>query len=345
METTLLQELSNQDIDWLITTGELIEMASGAILLQPRQPLETLYILLEGTLIVFQPESKPDIIWLSDGEMMGSLPGLDLDGQWMTVRTATRCRALAIPRSTLLSKCSEDSGFAAHLYRASAVLLANRLARLTQQLTKQSGHSNTFNQPQRDSIALFAALQDDDLDWLVAAGQVQHLAAKTILIESGRPIDAWHILLDGAVALTTAPVDPNLVLSAFTGNQPDQSELEFARLSRGDTIGEGLFINPDVAATTARTVRETQVLSIPRWRLAAKLLHDPGFAARFYQVLAVLLLNQQQMLMQQYLGQSSTSNHELDSQFLTQVALAEARFEWMLKRIQTKIPVGGGVKW
>ncbi|XGW00787.1 MAG: cyclic nucleotide-binding domain-containing protein (plasmid) [Leptolyngbya sp. BL-A-14] len=342
METTLLQELSNADIDWLLRTGELIELTPETILLKPGQRLEALYILLDGTLALSIPETETDLLWLSNNEMTGALPGVEMDASSLAVRATTRCWVLALERSTLLNKLQEDTFFAAHLYRAIAIQIANHLASLTQQLAASDG--TVFHQTQRDSITMFAALHDDDLDWLIGAGQVQHLAAGTILVQSGRPMDAWYILLEGAVALMSVPVDRNPLLSSLANQPAETPETEVGRLSRGDTIGELQFIQSNCADLTAIAVRETQVLAIPRWRLAAKLLHDPGFAARFYQILTVLLVHQMQAMMQQFTGQES-ANHAFDSQFLTRVELAEARFEWLLKRIPTKVAVGGGVKW
>lgn len=343
METTLLQELSNSDIDWLLRAGELVELIPETILLKPGQRLEVLYILLDGTLAVSIPEAEITLLGLSSSDMTGALPGLEMDESSLSVRATTRCWVLAIARSTLLTKLQEDTIFAAHLYRATAIQIANHLTSLTQQLAANDG---TFHQTQRDSITLFAALHDDDLDWLIAAGQVQHLAAGTILTQSGRPLDAWYILLEGAVVLLSVPVESNPLLHLLTEkpSQTETLEIEVARLSQGDTIGEQQFIQSNLADLTAIAVRETQVLAIPRWRLAAKLLHDPGFATRFYQILTVLLAHQIQAIVQHYTGQENV-NHAFDPQFLTRVELAEARFEWLLKRIPTKIAVGGGVKW
>lgn len=345
METTLLQELSQPDLHWLLTHGKPHEIVSGTILIQLGQPLETLYILLEGTLTTALPETETEINWLSEGDMVGALPGLESEETLMTVRAATNSWLFMIPQAVLQAKCHDDAIFAAHIYRASAVLLANQLVRLTQQLTAQVGQPITINPAQHDSIALFAALHDDDLDWLAAVGQVQQLAAETILVESGQPLDAWYILLEGAVAFSTAPVEVNSIMRALMDTSNSEPEQECARLSRGDTIGEYLFVHPSLTSVTAKAVRETQLLAIPRWRLAAKLLHDSGFAARFYQVLTVRLANKQRTLIQRYCGQSSTPHHAFDNHFLTRMALAEARFEWLLKRMQTKTMVGGGMKW
>ncbi|GAB1542653.1 hypothetical protein NUACC21_53270 [Scytonema sp. NUACC21] len=361
MTEVLLKELSNQDIDWLLTTGYRIEIEPGSVLIQQGQPLEELHILLDGALTVSlsQADDNPlgrafaaleggklagrEIARLSSGEMVGEIPFVDTYLPSTTVSALTKSLVLVIPRSQLLHKLQQDLSFAAHLYRASAVLLANRL----EQMIHQLGHSTVvLSQPQlREALIVFAELDDSDIDWLIAAGRVQQLTANTVLIRRGRPIEALHILLDGAVALTEGEDEGNPLARVFSGLEDNQPlEREFARLSRGDILGETPFIEAQPPAVTVRALQDSRVLSIPRWRLAAKLLHDVAFAARFYRVLAVLLADKQQAIVQRLgygrlsysRGQSLENSYanELNSHFLSQVALAGARFEWMLKRIR-----------
>lgn len=342
MKTLLLQELSNHDIDWLVTVGEISEIPANTVLMQPGQPLDALYILLTGTLAISLTSPGNTIMQLTAGELVGAIPGLDVDWRSLTTYAATPCLIAKLPRSTLLLKLNDDTEFAAHLYRASAILLASRIEQLKQKSMAVSAFA--LNHLPRNSIALFSALQDDDLDWLIAAGKMHTYATDTILVQSGRPLDDWSIVLEGGVAVSVSVDNAPSIAAVFTPNAPDP-DIDAGHLSRGDTIGEMEFIQPNIATMTVKTTRETQVLAVPRWRLAAKLLHDPSFAARFYQVLTALLANQQQTLIQRTIGQSTTDNQEFDSQFLTRLALAEARFEWMLQRLQTKTPLGGEMKW
>jgi CRP-like cAMP-binding protein len=166
-----------------------------------------------------------------------------------------------------------------------------------------------------------------------------------VLIHSGSPIEALHILLDGAVTLNTVEGDENPLARAFSNLEDSQEpyQQEFARLSRGDILGETPFMEMQPPLVTVKALRDSRVLSIPQWRLTAKLLHDVGFAVRFYRVLAILLADKQAAIVQRLgygrltysSGQSLDMSYanELNTHFLTQVALAGARFEWMLKRI------------
>ncbi len=53
----LLRELSNTDIDWMVTSGARHQMAPDDILIRPGEALEQLLVLLEGTLSVRLPKT------------------------------------------------------------------------------------------------------------------------------------------------------------------------------------------------------------------------------------------------------------------------------------------------
>lgn len=361
MTEVLLKELSNQDIDWLLAAGYQSDLEANTVLIQQGQPLEAFHILLEGTLSVTltQADQNPlgrafaaleggkltgrEIARIAEGEIVGEVPFLEAYIPATTTQTITRSRILSIPRSRLLQKLEQDPSFAAHLYRASAVLLAKRL----EQMMSHFGRSTVvLSQPQlREALIVFAELHDSDIDWLIAAGRVHQIAAGTILIRRNRPIEALHVLLDGAIALTTSEEENNPLATVFSNLEENPAiEKEFARLSRGDIVGETPFVEAQCLTVNVRAVRESQILSIPQWRLSAKLLHDIGFAARFYRVLAMLLADKQQAIVSRLgygrlsysQGESLDANYanELSSHFLTQMALAGARFEWMLKRVR-----------
>ena len=365
MTEVLLKELSNEDINWMLAVGQQLEIQPGTVLIQQGEPLEALYILLDGALRVSlsQPDTNPlgrafavleggslpgrEIAQLSSGEMVGEIPFGDTYLPSTTVQATTKSLVLKIERGHLISKLQQDLSFAAHLYRANAVLLAHRLELLMQQLGRSTV---VLSQPQlREALIIFAELNDNDIDWLIAAGKVQKVMTDSVLVRSSRPIESLYILLDGAIALKTASGDINPLTRAFSNLEDSQNEdleKEFARLSRGDIVGETPFMEMQNPAVTVKALRDSLVLSIPRWRLAAKLLHDVGFAARFYRVLAILMADKQQAIVQRMAyGRLSYSSgesleksypNELNGNFLTQVSLAGARFEWMLRRLKAE---------
>jgi bacteriocin-type transport-associated protein len=363
MTEVLLKELTNSDIDWILATGQREEITAGTILIRQGTPVDALYILLDGALSVSvaQADDNPigrafaaleggelsgrEVARLANGEVVGEMPFLASYQSSTTVKAARKSLVLMIPQQQLIQKLQEDITFAAHFYRAIAVLLAHRL----EQMISQIGQSTVvLFQPQiREILFTFAELNDSDIGWMIVAGDAIKLPAGTVLFQAGRPVDALYILLDGKMVASIAEDTSNPLTRAFsTLEQTDHIEREFAQLSRGDIVGETPFVEASPPAMTIRAVDDAIVLSIPRWRLSAKLLHDVGFAARFYRVLAILLGDKQQGIINSLgygrityssgksLDERLTYEDELSSSFLAQITLAGTRFDWMLKQIR-----------
>lgn len=314
-------------MDWLQSAGTAQSLKAKQGLIDRH----TFHLVLTGKLSVNQSDLFP-----------GDMLGLTAENWGGTVQAIDNTLLLAIPKPDIQQKLQDDPSFAAHLYHAQALLLARRLKRLRGQFDPE----DVANPPQRESVTVFSGLQDSDLDWMITVGKIQSIPPDTCLLQGGQPIDAMHILLDGACAVEWDGDGRSPLLKAFTKPQNEQPREELARLSRGDLIGETALVNANPINLVVRTVRESKVLSIPRWRIAAKLLHDIEFASRFYQVLATILTNQQNILLQD--DESDLDESEdlaADPEFLNKVALAEARFEWMLKRIQSELGTGREIQW
>ncbi|OYD98278.1 cyclic nucleotide-binding protein [Nostoc sp. 'Peltigera membranacea cyanobiont' 213] len=363
MTEVLLKELTNSDIDWILATGQREEITADTILIRQGTPVNALYILLDGALSisVAQADDNPigrafaaleggelsgrEVARLANGEVVGEMPFLASYQSSTTVKAARKSLVLKIPQQQLIQKLQEDVTFAAHFYRAIAVLLAQRL----EQMIGQIGQSTVvLFQPQiREILFTFAELNDSDIGWMIVAGNAMKIPAGTVLFQAGRPVDALYILLDGKMVASIAEDTSNPLTRAFsTLEETDCIEREFARLSRGDIVGETPFVEASPPAMTIRAVEDAIVLSIPKWRLSAKLLHDVAFAARFYRVLAILLADKQQGIINSLgygrisyssgksLDERLTYEDELSSSFLAQVTLAGTRFDWMLKQIR-----------
>ena len=86
------------------------------------------------------------------------------------------------------------------------------------------------------------------------------------------------------------------------------------------------------------------MLSVPRARLTDKLEQDVAFAARFYRALGVFLSSRLRKTQQRLgygkdiLDEEVQHEDELDPEVLDNVALAGARFDWMLKRLRSAAP-------
>jgi bacteriocin-type transport-associated protein len=176
----------------------------------------------------------------------------------------------------------------------------------------------------RKVLYILGELSDDDIEWMIAKGETQHLAAGTTLIHEGRPVDALYIVLDGAVT----------VLAQALGGK------EIARLGVGELVGEMSLVDARPPSATVRTLEKAIAFVIPRHELVNKLAEDPGFAARFYKAIAIFLSDRLRGTVSR-LGYSSGRPladdveyaDELDPSVLDTVYLAGTRFDRMLKRL------------
>ncbi len=182
---------------------------------------------------------------------------------------------------------------------------------------------------------------------MIATGSRQKIAANTVLIHSGGPVDALYILLGGTMTVSISEDNRNPLARAFAALESGETKgREVARLSRGEIVGETPFIDARLPSATVNALEDSLVLSIPRQQLAAKLQQDVGFASRFYRVIATLLSNRLQGMLSrlgygrrvysksQPLDEAVEYEDELDSSVSDHMALAGTRFDLMLKRLQ-----------
>lgn len=358
MTEVLLKELSNSDINWMIATGRKKEVPAGTILVQQGKALDTLYIILDGTftITVSQATNNPldqafaamedsetlgrEIARVSSGEIVGEIPFINVRAAATTVEAIEKSVVISISRQQLRAKLQQDIGFASRFYRAIAILLSDRITQL--------GRNKLVpGQTLRDMLFVLGELNDSDIDWMIATGTRQKIAAHTVLIREGGPVDALYILLDGKMTVTISEDQHNPLIRAFAAIESTEIQSrEIARLSRGEIVGETPFIDTKLPPATVQAIEESLVLSIPRQELAAKLQQDIGFASRFYRVIATILSNRLHELLSrigygrrvysqgQPLYENVEYEDELDSIILDRMALAGTRFDWMLKRLK-----------
>jgi CRP-like cAMP-binding protein len=164
-------------------------------------------------------------------------------------------------------------------------------------------------------------LNDEDIDWMIQQGQKQHLKAGATLVQEGKPLDQMHVVLEGELGLTVA---------GRTG--------EVAKIGVGEVVGEVSFVDsrPPSGTVTARVPSE--VLSLPLPVLAAKLRQDPGFAARFYRALSMMLAYRLRVMTLRPQGATNSQAEpadQLDMNVLDTVHLAGARFQRILARLHS----------
>jgi CRP-like cAMP-binding protein len=124
----ILAELSDRDFEWLITTGRKRQVHQGMILIHEGQPVDALYIILEGSFAVTAQALEGNVIAeLSEGEIVGEMSFVDSRPPSATVTAQTDALIWSIPRPHLAAKLGQDTGFASRFYHALAVILSDRL--------------------------------------------------------------------------------------------------------------------------------------------------------------------------------------------------------------------------
>lgn len=179
----------------------------------------------------------------------------------------------------------------------------------------------------RKVLFLFGQLNDDDVEWMLAAGAKRFLAAGATLIEQGVPVDAVFILLEGRLGVW------------LKGRR--SPEREIARLNAGEIVGEMSFVDARPPSASVRALEDSTVFAVSKSALNAKLAADQGFAARFYRALAIYLSTTVRER-HRALGYGAAlaedegdedDADELDANVLDGVYLAGERFDRMVKRV------------
>ncbi|HEY9600662.1 MAG TPA: cyclic nucleotide-binding domain-containing protein [Allocoleopsis sp.] len=347
VKDVLLKELSNSDINWLMATGHQVKISPGTVVVEEGKVIDTLYIVLDGTLSVTVSQGKTsdwEIAQLGSGEIVGENLLIGTYALATTIKAVEQSLVLSIPQQQLTAKLQQDTGFASRFTRAIAILLSERLHNTIGQL---SGSQLVQEQPHRDMLFVLGELNDSDIDWLIKSGTRQKITANTVLIAEQGSVDALYILLSGTMTVSVSENKCNPLVRAFGARESrESSSQEIARLSRGEMIGETPFVEARLPSATVKALEDALVLSIHRSRLAAKLQLDVGFASRFYRVIATLHSNRLQEIFRQLgYGKPSDSQNqlldkaieyedELDFSVLERMALAGARFDWMLSRLK-----------
>ncbi|QDU94143.1 cyclic nucleotide-binding domain-containing protein [Lignipirellula cremea] len=150
----LLGHLSDNDVEWLIDNGLRTEVPGGTVLITTDLPLDTLYLLLSGTLEVHLPggDGKKSVA-LGAGEIIGEISLLDSRRPTASVAAANDCIVLSLPHEILQEKLREDSDFAARFYHALAVFLAHRIRNTYARLGFDDGREMDEDEDYEDELS------------------------------------------------------------------------------------------------------------------------------------------------------------------------------------------------
>jgi len=122
-------EWNELDVAWLASTGERLDVEPGQTLIQEGEPLDQLFVVLDGEAdVVVTIEGNPTSVGSSRrGEMLGEMSFLSEDTKaTASVKATEAMLLLAISKERIRQQLDEDLAFAERFYRSLAVLLSHR---------------------------------------------------------------------------------------------------------------------------------------------------------------------------------------------------------------------------
>jgi CRP/FNR family transcriptional regulator, cyclic AMP receptor protein len=124
----ILGQLSDDDMDWISSVAVKKYLSPGEVLIRKGEPIDAIYIVLEGMLSVrIESDSPSEIARLGSGEIVGEMSFVDARPPLATVVALERSLVLSISRMRLTAKLDQDPTFTSHFYRALAIFLSYRL--------------------------------------------------------------------------------------------------------------------------------------------------------------------------------------------------------------------------
>ncbi|MBS0261386.1 MAG: cyclic nucleotide-binding domain-containing protein [Planctomycetes bacterium] len=130
----LLGPLSDEDVEWITGNGIKETVAPGKSVIVEGEPLDAIFIILDGSFDVHLRNDQRSVADLHAGEFVGEISLLDSRPPSASVTAREQSIVLRIPRSRLNTKFQTDTAFAARMFRAIGTLLAQRLRQANQKL-------------------------------------------------------------------------------------------------------------------------------------------------------------------------------------------------------------------
>lgn len=182
----VLGELHDSDIDWLVAQGQRRKVSAGKGVISVGGPIDGLFILLEGSLALFEPKLRPNplvhtLLTISDdenqqvlvrplykGEMFGIEPFVNAPLPSGAIAALEESLVLHVPRQSLMTKLDQDVGFAARFYGVVTNML---ISRIQHQLFQQDLNQGLAIDPYvGNGKAAHHELNFDTLDQMAMAG-------------------------------------------------------------------------------------------------------------------------------------------------------------------------------
>ncbi len=155
-------QLTDEDVDWLAKQGERRNVSGSTRVIREGEPVDDVYILLEGMCIVSR-DVGGEIARIGAGEMIGEMSFVDTSPPSASVVADMDSVLLQIPRSALAHRLESDSGFAARFFRAVAMMLSDRL--------RDAVHARVGSRSAKEDVLEPGELDPSVLEQVTRAGE------------------------------------------------------------------------------------------------------------------------------------------------------------------------------
>ncbi|KST62927.1 cyclic nucleotide-binding domain-containing protein [Mastigocoleus testarum] len=179
---------------------------------------------------------------------------------------------------------------------------------------------------------LLKKLNDSDINWIISNSRKQRLSPDDILIHQRHQAECLYIVLEGTFSAIINR-NPNSTLAGVfaTLESNDELEEEIGRFFAGEVLGEASLLNFSPSATTVKAIEDSVVLSISSRDLRAKLRQDIGFASRFYQAIAILLLERFERLVKKFTSRRNVKIPALQDGPMLFGELSDSDVDWIIE--------------
>ena len=140
---TLLEQFTDDDADWLLTSGHQREVGQGDAAIEAGKDSDELSIVVQGLFGVFADEVGTQLATVGPGELLGEMAFVTGRPPTETVRALENSTVLAIPFESLNERAEHAPDFSTRLHRSLAHLLGIRL---------RAANSRLRTQPQGDDV-------------------------------------------------------------------------------------------------------------------------------------------------------------------------------------------------
>lgn len=147
----ILGQLNDADVQWLARHGTRRALRDRDIIIRAGQPVDALFITIDGTLVVTLSDGQ-EVARLGSGEIVGEIAFVDSALPSATVTARGRASVLEVKKALLQGRLQADVGFAARFYRALAIFLADRLRATTRRLGYGAETDLASDQVLRDEL-------------------------------------------------------------------------------------------------------------------------------------------------------------------------------------------------